>query len=535
MPLTVKKAAWMNETVRNLIVATRPWSAPASLAPIALAGALSVRDHEASLWCWEFVCCFLLVLLLHLAANLFNTYYDFTNKVDSLDADSDDRSLIEGIVSPASVLAMGVIFFLSSAAIAYSMVIALGESSDAVYGLLARVVGTALVLAFSYTANPFSLKYYGLGDLTVFIMFGPLLMYGVELTLVASVRSLPFVSFFTSNMFIYSIPIGLLTNAILHANNVRDIDADRAAGAYTIAQTMGARVGRYFYNGLVIGAYVWVLVLAYLRYSHGHADYAKLLLPFCDLPWAIYNIRAFEQSLAAQRKARTTKKPSKTSVTVGEETQPAAINDNITCGRTDASTNSSDDSGRRSDASSVAWMLRHMPQRTAQHNLLFTVLYTMGVCTAEFNARLLLGCLFYLGGINNIIMWSYMVQLCREKIATVLCMSKHSPVMKSLAPLFLASAIIMQLAASVGFILGVHARECAMVLLVFLVPVTFIMHDMWTVETENVQPMQEDNPRLSVQRSIPPFPTEFDNEFVHFFKNVQIIGGLVVYCVYAPQ
>jgi hypothetical protein len=25
------------------------------------------------------------------------------------------------------------------------------------------------------------------------------------------------------------------------------------------------------------------------------------------------------------------------------------------------------------------------------------------------------------------------------------------------------------------------------------------------------------------------FLTEFDNEFVHFFKNVQIMGGLVMY------
>jgi hypothetical protein len=31
------------------------------------------------------------------------------------------------------------------------------------------------------------------------------------------------------------------------------------------------------------------------------------------------------------------------------------------------------------------------------------------------------------------------------------------------------------------------------------------------------------------KRNVANFPTEFDNEFVHFFKNVGMIGGLVLY------
>lgn len=46
-------------------------------------------------------------------------------------------------------------------------------------------------------------------------------------------------------------------------------------------------------------------------------------------------------------------------------------------------------------------------------------------------------------------------------------------------------AVGLQLPASVLFILGVHAHLMAKVLLLFLVPVTFLVHDFWTILTES--------------------------------------------------
>ncbi len=67
------KASWMNPALRAFLVATRPWSAPASLVPVAMAGALARRHHHAELLDPNYVLCFVLVLFMHLAANLFNT------------------------------------------------------------------------------------------------------------------------------------------------------------------------------------------------------------------------------------------------------------------------------------------------------------------------------------------------------------------------------------------------------------------------------------------------------------------------------
>ena len=62
-----------SSTLEAFIVATRPWSAPASLVPVAMAGAVARRHYQAELLDPNFVLCFVLVLSMHLAANLFNT------------------------------------------------------------------------------------------------------------------------------------------------------------------------------------------------------------------------------------------------------------------------------------------------------------------------------------------------------------------------------------------------------------------------------------------------------------------------------
>ena len=41
------------------------------------------------------------------------------------------------------------------------------------------------------------------------------------------------------NLWLYTIPVGMLTEAILHANNARDITADAAAGTTTLATLIG--------------------------------------------------------------------------------------------------------------------------------------------------------------------------------------------------------------------------------------------------------------------------------------------------------
>lgn len=83
----------------------------------------------------------------------------------------------------------------------------------------------AALLTVSYTGKPAQLKYRALGDLVIFVMFGPMLMLFVVLAVTTTLS--------TSALALtlaHSVPVGLQTVAVLHANNARDAVEDKAAG-----------------------------------------------------------------------------------------------------------------------------------------------------------------------------------------------------------------------------------------------------------------------------------------------------------------
>tara|TARA_B100000795_G_scaffold44426_1_gene29166 strand:- start:413 stop:670 length:258 start_codon:yes stop_codon:yes gene_type:complete len=78
---------------------------------------------------------------------------------------------------------------------------------------------------------------------------------------------------------------------------------------------------------------------------------------------------------------------------------------------------------------------------------------------------------------------------------------------------------------------NIHAHFCCQLLLLWIVPITFTVHDLWTIEFDHPAHVVSKSiifPKFA-DRKVANFPTEFDNEFVHFFKNVGMIGGLVLY------
>jgi 1,4-dihydroxy-2-naphthoate octaprenyltransferase len=64
---------------------------------------------------------------------------------------------------------------------------------------------------------------------------------------------------------VYCVPTALLTEAILHANNSRDIKADSAAGCTTLATLIGLKASRLFFFSLYLGAYSSILYIGVTR------------------------------------------------------------------------------------------------------------------------------------------------------------------------------------------------------------------------------------------------------------------------------
>jgi len=225
------------------VLATRPWSFTAAVIPVLVVSAVT----GSSLLSESFVRCMVMAVSIQAGANLTNTYYDYVNEVDT--KIGGERTLVDHKVSSVGVLLLSAVCYLVGVC---SVVPVLIERQD---NQLLTVFLAGCFLAFFYTATPVGLKYRALGDVTIFVCFGPLLMQCTSILLTGKMRS---------DLYLYSVPIGCLTEAILHANNARDIDADARAGAVTLATLLGNKLSYLVYAGLFAGSYLSVIVISYM-------------------------------------------------------------------------------------------------------------------------------------------------------------------------------------------------------------------------------------------------------------------------------
>ena len=92
------------------------------------------------------------------------------------------------------------------------------------YMLVAGGIGVLLTYLYSF------LKYRALGDLDIFLIFGVLTVLGTTYALTGS---------YVPQALILSLPIGVITVSVLHANNTYDSVTDKEAGIKTFAMLLG--------------------------------------------------------------------------------------------------------------------------------------------------------------------------------------------------------------------------------------------------------------------------------------------------------
>jgi 1,4-dihydroxy-2-naphthoate octaprenyltransferase len=128
-------------------------------------------------------------------------------------------------------------------------------------------------LAYGYTAPPLKLAYRGLGELNVFVLMGPLMVLGGFLVHRAAGLGVALTA---------SLPIGCVVAAILHANNLRDLDDDRALGKKTLATIVGPTWAKWELGALIGAAYALLAAAVYWRILPRTS-----LLAFLSLPTAL--------------------------------------------------------------------------------------------------------------------------------------------------------------------------------------------------------------------------------------------------------
>lgn len=229
------------------LLASRPKTLPAAAAPVIVGTAVAFWQQSFVLV--PAMVTLLTALLLQIGANLANDVFDYYRGVDVPERLGPIRVTAAGLLSPRQVvIAMAGVFGAACVMGIYLFTVA---------GWPILVIGlSAIIAALAYTGGPFPYGYYGLGDLLVFLFFGPVAVIG---TYYIQTRTA------TVEVLWSSIPIGLITVAILVVNNLRDIRTDRATGKRTLAVHMGVKGTRLEYLVCLILAYLsligmWVLL-----------------------------------------------------------------------------------------------------------------------------------------------------------------------------------------------------------------------------------------------------------------------------------
>lgn len=249
-------------------MACRPKTLPAAVAPVLLGTAIALGDGGMH---WpSAVLAFLGAMTIQIGTNLANDYYDFKKGTDTAERTGPIRVTQAGLISPASVR-LGFIFtFAIAAAIAFQLSLRGG------WPIL--LIGAASIAAgILYTAGPKPLGYNGLGELFVFIFFGPVAVAGTYFVQTREINSA---------VILAGVAPGLISAAILVVNNLRDIETDRKANKRTLAVRFGASFTQaQYFVFLCAAAFMPMIIYAIIQ------DRIQIFISAIMLFFAIPTIR----------------------------------------------------------------------------------------------------------------------------------------------------------------------------------------------------------------------------------------------------
>ncbi len=228
--------------------AVRPFSFTVSVIPPILGTVLAVLGNPGLEINWfRFILTVIGCVTVHSGANLLSDYYDYKVRVDREGTYGSSGLLVDKIMQPGQILKGGVIAISVALGIGLYLVFVTPNPM-----FLLGVIFIGGIFAVFYTANPFAFKYNALGDIAVFISFGSAMVLGAYYVQAHRFSWAPV---------LYALPIALLVDAILHSNNLRDIENDEAVDIKTIPILVGEKVSKWMYYGLILGAYLLILIL----------------------------------------------------------------------------------------------------------------------------------------------------------------------------------------------------------------------------------------------------------------------------------
>jgi len=269
----VSKEEWQGlDVVSRWLIATRSAVLVMTLISATIAGLLAARDGAFGWLLWLMVTVGL--LFAHATNNLVN---DLTDHLKGVDKDNYFRSqygpqpLEHGLMTRAQAVLYIAVTGLIALGAGLALVSMRGEATLA---LLAT--GCFFVLFYTWP-----LKYIGMGEVAVILVWGPLMVGGGYYVITGHL---------STPVILASLPVALASTTVLFGKHIDKLDADAAKGIRTMPVLLGERNARYVTIGMLTLQYVLVAALV----ASGYLSWL-LFAVVGAFPWYRLALRAYAQ------------------------------------------------------------------------------------------------------------------------------------------------------------------------------------------------------------------------------------------------
>ena len=235
-----------------------------TLTAAAIAGTLAAMTDRVR---WDlFALSTIGIVVAHAANNMINDYFDHSEGLDTADYPRNQYAphpVDAGVITRTGLGRAILVANLIDLAIMATLVAERGWAIAA-YAL------AGLFISVAYVAPPLRLKAKGLGEPSVFIIWGPLMVGG---TYYAATGAAP------AEVMWASVPYALLVTTVLMGKHIDKIPWDRPARVFTLPVLLGEKASLHVTRGLFAAFYIAIIALVVVDYLSPWALLALLAAP----------------------------------------------------------------------------------------------------------------------------------------------------------------------------------------------------------------------------------------------------------------
>ncbi len=267
----ISKEEWEKlDVISRWLIATRSAVFVMTFLSAAIGGILAFKDGKFDFVLWLLTTAGL--ILAHATNNLINDYTDYIKGVDHdnyFRAQYGPQPLEHGLMTKKQLITYIVVTGLLALAIGIYLVYLRGTLA-----LILLALGAFFVLFYTYP-----LKYIGLGEVAVLIVWGPLMVGGTYYVITGE---------WNWNVVIASLPYALGVTAVLFGKHIDKYEDDRKKGIRTLPVILGEKAARMTVLGMLILQYVSVIYLVLTGFFTPFMLIILLAIPVFIKVWKAY-------------------------------------------------------------------------------------------------------------------------------------------------------------------------------------------------------------------------------------------------------